>query len=370
MRQLLARRRVLLLAGSLGALHVAHGDDTPVHASASEAVPTDRIAFPRDEGAHRDSRIEWWYLTGWLAIDGGAPALGFQVTFFRARRDDLAPESRSRFASRDIVFAHVALADPAEGRLLKADDIARTGFGRADAAIGDLAVHLGHWRLERLAQGRYRTRIDTEDFTLDLAFSTTQPPLLQGEAGRSRKGADPAAFSWYYSLPQLAVEGRVRSARRNGPVRGTAWFDHEWSDRLLPDDAAGWDWIGLNLLDGRSVMAFRIRGRDGRLLWTDAAVRDAAGRLDRPAPGSIAFEPAREWTSPRSGARYPVAQRVAVGALRLELVPLLDDQEVDARGSSGQAYWEGAVEARIDGRAAGRGYLELTGYAGAIHAGR
>ena len=47
--------------------------------------------------------------------------------------------------------------------------------------------------------------------------------------------------------------------------------------------------------------------------------------------------------------------------------PLLDAQELDGRSSTGTIYWEGLCELR-DGRDArvGLGYLELTGYAGAL----
>jgi predicted secreted hydrolase len=47
---------------------------------------------------------------------------------------------------------------------------------------------------------------------------------------------------------------------------------------------------------------------------------------------------------------------------KFRLVPLMDDQELDARASTGTIYWEGAVTALRDGRPVGRGYLELTGY--------
>jgi predicted secreted hydrolase len=40
----------------------------------------------------------------------------------------------------------------------------------------------------------------------------------------------------------------------------------------------------------------------------------------------------------------------------------MDDQELDARASTGTIYWEGAVTAYRDKTAVGRGYLELTGY--------
>jgi predicted secreted hydrolase len=59
-----------------------------------------------------------------------------------------------------------------------------------------------------------------------------------------------------------------------------------------------------------------------------------------------------------------VAFRVRAAQLEFDLVPLLDDQESDSRGSTGAIYWEGAVRVRAaaDGRLLGRGYLELTGY--------
>ena len=40
----------------------------------------------------------------------------------------------------------------------------------------------------------------------------------------------------------------------------------------------------------------------------------------------------------------------------------MDDQEEDARVSTGTVYWEGAVTARSGTATIGRGYLELTGY--------
>jgi len=59
---------------------------------------------------------------------------------------------------------------------------------------------------------------------------------------------------------------------------------------------------------------------------------------------------------------YPVEMRVAAAGQTYDLKPLMDDQELDARASTGTIYWEGAVLALEGAREAGRGYLELTGY--------
>ena len=49
----------------------------------------------------------------------------------------------------------------------------------------------------------------------------------------------------------------------------------------------------------------------------------------------------------------------------------MDAQELDSRGSTGTVYWEGLSEL-LDAQAQriGRGYLEMTGYAGRLRWGR
>jgi predicted secreted hydrolase len=150
-------------------------------------------------------------------------------------------------------------------------------------------------------------------------------------------------------------------------LRGRGWLDHEWSDTLMPPDAVGWDWIGINLDDGGALMAFRIRDRDGRTHWAGGTLRRPDGTQQAFRPDEIEFVPGRRWRSPRTGVEYPVEWRVQAGDLSLSLHPLMDDQESDSRRSAGTIYWEGAVEARdVEGRPLGRGYLELTGYAGGL----
>ncbi|MFZ5557888.1 MAG: lipocalin-like domain-containing protein [Pseudomonadota bacterium] len=322
-------------------------------------VPGRALRFPQDEGSHPAYRTEWWYVTGWLA--DGARDLGFQVTFFRSR-PQAAADNPSAFALKQLLFAHAGLSDPAVGRLLHDERAARAGFELAEAREGRTAVWIGDWSLAQDGD-RYRAQIPARDFRLDLTFVRTQPPLLNGRDGFSQKGPDPLAASYYYSLPQLAVEGRVARAGREAAVTGRAWFDHEWSSEIMDDNAVGWDWIGINLADGGALMAFRMRGGDGARYWAGGTLRGADGATRAFAPEEIAFVPGRRWTSPRTGIAYPVEWKVRIGDLAIDLRPLMDDQENDARGSVGTVYWEGAVRAlAAGGRELGRGYLELTGY--------
>jgi predicted secreted hydrolase len=187
--------------------------------------------------------------------------------------------------------------------------------------------------------------------------------LLQGEAGYSRKGRDPANASYYYSEPQLKVSGRA-GAGGAAPraIEGTAWLDHEWSSQALDPAAAGWDWVGANLADGSALMAFQIRSKQGGKLWAHATLRDAGGKVTRYLPDQVIFTPQARWRSPRTNADYPVATTIVTGATRWQITPLQQDQELDSRRSTGAVYWEGAVSVMRDGRPAGHGYLELVGY--------
>jgi predicted secreted hydrolase len=317
------------------------------------------LEFPRDHGAHPQYRTEWWYVTGWLR-GGAGPELGFQVTFFR-NRPRIAEDNPSAFAPRQLLFAHAAIADPARGRLLHDQRAARAGFGLAEAREGPTDVRIDDWSMA-LAGKTYRTQIPAREFALDLAFEATRGLLLQGEGGYSRKGPAPEQASYYYSRPHLAVSGAIEREGRREPVQGEAWLDHEWSSEYLAAEATGWDWIGINLADGGALMAFRIRANAGGAFWAGGALRTADGRLRTFAPGEVAFAPLRSWRSPRSDVTYPVAMRVRAGELEIDLEPMMDDQELDSRASTGTIYWEGAVRALQGGRLAGRGYLELTGY--------
>jgi predicted secreted hydrolase len=357
MRNFLARRRMLALLASTLAAPKAWAPSAKITPFAP-VVPGYRMRFPHDEGSHPEFRLEWWYITGWL--NEATRPLGFQVTFFRAR-PDLKHDNPSAFAPRQILIAHAALSDPAHGKLLHAQRAAREGFGLAGAEPGWTRVWIDEWRLEQQSD-RYRSRIPAAEFQLDLAFEARQPPLLQGESGFSRKGPAPESASYYYSLPHLAVKGMVARDGKSQAVAGSAWLDHEWSSQYMEQDAVGWDWIGINLSDGAALMAFRMRDRQGGSFWAGGALRRADGSVRVFPPSDVRFTPRREWRSARTGTSYPVSWVVTAGDLELAIEPLFDDQEHDTRISSGTIYWEGAVRALHDGRPAGLGYLELTGY--------
>jgi predicted secreted hydrolase len=317
------------------------------------------LQFPRDHGSHPQFRNEWWYLTGRLVTADGRE-LGMQITFFR-NRPRVAEEIPGELAARQLLFAHAALSDPAVGHLLHDQRAARAGLGLADAATGHTEVAIGDWSLAQTGDG-YAAEIAAREFRYSLRFTATQPPLFEGERGVSRKGPRPEQASYYYSRPHLAVAGEIAVGDKRVAVTGEAWLDHEWSSEPLAAEAVGWDWIGINLADGGALMAFRMRRKDGGTFWAGGSFRGADGRVRVLRPSEVRFAVLRRWRSPRTGTEYPVSVRVDAGPLKLDLEPLMDDQEMDARASTGTVYWEGAVRATSGAKAVGQGYLELTGY--------
>jgi predicted secreted hydrolase len=330
------------------------------------------LRFPQDLGSHPEHAIEWWYITGQL--QAAQRPYGFQLTFFRSRVP-ATQGMRSHFAAKQLIFAHAAITDVHAGQLLHDQRIARASgapqVDLASASATDTQIQLGDWSLQRQADG-YQARVNSKAFSFALSLKETQPMLLQGEQGWSRKGPQPTQASWYYSLPQLDVRGTLMQDGHSLPVQGRAWLDHEWSQALMHPDAVGWDWIGMNLQDGSALTAFRLRSKSGDTLWAGGSFR-AAGQTQPEvfAPDEVVFHSERTWKSPASAAIYPVQWGLRIRrkghgdpvweSLRVKAV--IDNQELDSRQSTGAIYWEGLSDLLdAQGQVIGHGYLEMTGY--------
>jgi predicted secreted hydrolase len=365
--------QALLMSYTLPVSQWAHASGVASGVPSTVTYPPVRpraLVFPRDYGAHPEFRTEWWYLTGWLG--SGADAMGYQITFFRSRTQH-TPDNPSRFAPQQLLFAHAALAMPPEGKLRHADVAGRVGAAGATFDITDTKLRLANWTMQRTDNDHYQFYIPTDTFTLRLEAIPSQTPVLRGDRGFSAKGPSPEHASYYYSRPQLSVTAQIEIKNKSSKTKqasvlkrsGTGWLDHEWSSSLLMPGAVGWDWIGINLLDGGSIMAFRIRDQSGKALFSEWDRRDPQGRiLER--YSNTYWEAEGQWSSPRSLANYPKGFLIRVGNQEFRLQTFMQDQEVDARASTGGFYYEGAVEMSQNQVVIGRGYLELTGYSQAV----
>ena len=260
------------------------------------------------------------------------------------------------------MFAHAAITDVQGKKLWHDQRIARDGFGVASSSEVDMAVKLRDWSLT--ADGRrYKAELPATDFGLKLQFNESQPVLLQGKNGLSRKGPDEKQASYYYSQPQLATTGSLRIKNQTFDISGTAWLDHEWSQEILAPGAVGWDWIGMNLADGSALTAFRLRDKNGDTVWDGGSFRSANLDLRIFSRGEVVFKPARFWKSPLTQTSYPVEWQVVTPPGTYTVKAVIDDQELDSRQSTGAIYWEGLSQLLdSSNKNVGVGYLEMTGY--------
>jgi predicted secreted hydrolase len=352
-------RRQLLLGSLAGFTGMAGWKD-------AYALPARTLAFPRDRGAHTDFHTEWWYITGHATSSQAANrTFGFQLTFFRSRVDGTQGMA-SKFAARQLIFAHAAITDVQGKKLWHDQRIARAGFGVASASEQDMAIKLRDWSL-KADGGRYTAVLPAADFALRLEFEETQSVLLQGQQGLSRKGPEEKQASYYYSQPQLATSGSLQVKGETFDVTGNAWLDHEWSQELLHPSAVGWDWIGMNLDDGSALTAFRLRDRHGDAVWTGGSFRSSRGELRTFTAGEVIFKSGRSWKSPLTQITYPVEWVVRTPTDVYTVKAVIDNQELDSRNSTGAIYWEGLSELMdSQGQRVGMGYLEMTGYGQAL----
>jgi predicted secreted hydrolase len=338
-----------------------------------------RFEFPQDHGPHPLFRHEWWYFTGQLR--GAGETFGFELTVFRlalrppqlttpaATAPAPATAAVSAWRARQVYAAHFAITDVRRRSFFNATRYGRDALNLAGAQTRPFAIHVADWSVIEApgAPGQslyWQLQAADGDYQLRLDLRSAQPPVLNGDAGLSRKADAPGAASYYYSMPRLQAAGSIRRHGVSVPVSGVAWLDREWGSGSLGVEQQGWDWFALDLDDGSTLMFYALRDRDGRRDPHSAGTFvDTAGYATPLRNDDVQITVQRQWRSPRGG-QYPAqwALRVRSQDLQLNVTPLLADQEL----STQPRYWEGAVQ--VTGQHHGtpvsaQGYVELVGYA-------
>jgi len=334
------------------------------------AQPGWRYEFPRDHGAHPDFKTEWWYYTGHLTA-AGREQFSYQLTFFRVgvRRPD--PQARSAWSLHTLYFAHLALTDISGRKFVFHEKAGRGALGMAGAETGRYRVWLDDWQAELQGEAHH-LQAAAPGLALDLVLTPGKPPVVHGQDGLSRKAAGEGFASHYYSLTRLATRGALTYGGRVYEVEGESWMDHEFSSSQLAPEQTGWDWFSLQLDDGHELMLYVLRRQDGQLdPFSSGTLIDPRGQGRHLSLAEFRIQPLATWTSRKSGAVYPAGWQVQLPELgyELTLAPTLPDQELITSQSTQITYWEGSVRVvgTHQGRpVAGKGYVELTGYAGAL----
>jgi predicted secreted hydrolase len=334
------------------------------------AEPGWQYEFPRDHHAHLDFKTEWWYFTG-NVFDATGRRFGYELTFFRQgiRPPSVRDPNASRFIVDDLKFAHFAFTDVSKHRFRFEQKTSRGAFGEAGFGDGQRLAWIDNWILAFNADGGFDLMASNQERGLHLNLRATKSPVVHGENGVSVKASAGGHASHYYSIPRLQTSGEFLVDGKSYPIRGESWFDHEWSSSQLSEDQAGWDWICLQWEDGTELMLYQMRLKSGEADSTSSGTWIAPdGRATHLRSSDFRMTPIAFWKSKANGGKYPIGWRVTLPGQRTEFVvrPALEDQELTFDPIT---YWEGAIDANgtQDGRAIkGRGYLELTGYAGRL----
>jgi predicted secreted hydrolase len=331
-----------------------------------EAARGYEFSFPRDHASHPDYKIEWWYYTGNVsAVDGRR--FGYQLTFFRVGIEQ-APTNPSRWSVRDLFMTHLAVSDVAGQRYRYAERLSRSGPGLAGAAIDRYRVWNEDWIASLDQQGRHLLSAVSEKAAVDLALEPGKPPVVNGLDGISQKGERVGNASHYYSLTRMPTTGAITIDGQRVEVTGESWMDHEFGTTFLEAEQRGWDWLSIQLADGRELMLYQLRRADGsRDPRSSGTLVEKDGRTTHLSLSAFSLTPGSRTFKAPNGAVYPLVWTVSIPSRKLELhvTTPLANQELSLEQSSGVAYWEGLIDvagSEAGGSLAGHGYLEMTGY--------
>lgn len=333
-----------------------------------KAIAPRAFTFPTDHGPHREYQIEWWYYTGSLSSADGRK-WGYQLTFFRRGLGGSHQARQSNWGTNEVYLAHFAVTDVAGEAFYAFEQLARGGdIGLAGASGDPYHIFVEDWQATGTG-ANVRLTAERDGIAIDLQLDAVKPLTLQGEAGLSPKGREPGQATYYYSLTRMATTGSISINGKTFEVEGTSWMDHEWATSPLAPQQVGWDWFGLHLDDGTDVMWYQLRRADGTIDFAAGSITGPIQQTTRRSlsdmmlltPGDAIVTVLDTWTSPDTGVTYPAAWRLQIpkAGIDIYIKPLVSQQELRLQNTT---YWEGAVE--ISGSGTGRGYAELTGYAG------
>ena len=360
-----------LVADSFFSTTLSKKDDSFSHVLSKDdkgfarALKPREFTFPSDHGPHNPYRSEWWYFTGNLKDPHGRQ-FGYELTFFRFALKANMTESKSAWRTNQLYMAHLALTDVEKGQFYTDERVSRAGNDLAGASNTKYHVWLYDWSAKTEGEVDFplRLKAKTDDFAIDLLLTSQKNYVLQGDQGLSQKSPEPGNASYYYSYPRLATEGAVSVAGNKFSVIGASWMDREWSTSALSDEQSGWDWFALQLSDNSELMFYQLRRKDGQPDSNSSGTFVLADNSKISLKQhDVTIKSLDSWKSPHSKITYPSRWHVAVPVqnLELEVVPLINDQELNVS----YRYWEGAVSVKgtKNGKPiSGQGYVELAGY--------
>ena len=306
----------------------------------SKAAEGSVISLPKDDAPHQ-AKIEWWYYNGHLSAESGKH-YSFHYAVFLV----------SGLMSHTV--AHVSFNDYQTGRHYT--DEGRFGGNPSTGTANRFDFALGPWLMEG-QNGIDQLKVTTHDFGFNLNLTSTLPPVFHGNNGIISMNL--AGDSYYYSRTRMAISGSVDIGKNSEAVTGTAWFDHQWGDFAIGHLA--YDWFSLQLDNGADIMIYNLRDTANKptlssVSFTQNGVTETLSSTD------FTLTPGATWVSDKTGIAYPIEWTITIPKKHIAVIArsIIDNSEFDAKLTTYNIYWEGAV--KVKGSHTGQGFMELSGY--------
>ena len=312
-------------------------------------APEVTVRLPQDEGAHL-SGLEWWYFNGHLTTEYGLEFSYHFVTFQSVLPFNLTPR-----------LAQLSWADHVNGLHLTEE---KPDVSPLEPLSGEFDLPIAGWRMSGNGE-LYHLNFGAGDYTIELEAVSQKPAVLHHGTGLVDLGT--AGKTYYYSRTRLETSGTVSVSGVSHPVTGLSWMDHQWGD--FTTRGIGWDWLSLNLDDGSDLMVSVVWEPAGHKPISTYGTYIPADSAPLHLPGSdISLDSTGTWTSSVTGAVYPMNWELRIDSLELDLTltPSMDEAEFALSAFIPMVYWEGSVVAmgtRNGAPVAGRGFVEMVGYA-------
>lgn len=338
--------------------------------SLRDGTEFDPVELPRDLSAHRNSQTEWWYYTGHAETAAGN-RFGFELVFFKRRTDldkfSLVP---LRVFGNPIYFAHFAITDYQHKNFRYSHRKSSNGLFDYPASASETHFHLrlGDWSL-RESDGNHILRASIgKDITFEATLKPTKKPILNGKSKDGISFKDKGEASRYFSYTRMEMDGDIIWNGETEHFTGAAWMDREFGTWTPTENQKGWDWFSIQLDDETELMCYQLRNAtNGISDYSSGVFIEKNGEYTPLEHKDFSIEPTGFWKSPRTKATYPSDWKIKVPKFDLDLTvtPIIQDQELDTRGTTMIVYWEGACE--VQGKSGekdvkGNAYVELVGY--------
>ncbi|MCD9025283.1 lipocalin family protein [Cohnella silvisoli] len=353
------------------------------------------ITFPQDAASHPISNVEWWYCYA-LLLGSHGNRYTVMASFFRVgelavpkghymihsliRLNTNHIESHSEldrmlsYQMAGVYLPAYLIKNPRDRHtwnqykhLLKGSLPSPHRFMKTAATV--------QTRPTRLTYGSNRMTFKDDlrsDFQLQLTSKTARirlnyvpfkPISLIDEKGKVNGLR-------YYSVTRNRVFGELYADGRAEMLWGEGWFDHQWGRNYGLLQGEGWDWFGIQLIDGNDLLINRLRQADAsdapysvaKLIRKDGSVTTSEW---------VKLQPTKHWDSSLTSAHYPVEWQISLPdfSMELQVTPLLKEQEIPIIGPL-QAIWEGVCIVTGKARSSngnyypvkGHGFVDLVGY--------